>query len=326
MTQQIEVELVQSRSSLEPRTKPRLTKTLIELWLDPKPSERTRHEYQADLEIFQHFVGFDSVESLAKEFREKGRIYARELIVSWRSTMLNEGLSPATCNRRVSAVLSFVDCLDQLGIVDWDLKIKGLKTIPYRDCTGISVEDFDKIMSAASGDSSKAVRDRTLLGLLWLGLRREEIVQLSYPADVDLASNTILILGKGRLQKERRKLSNKAANVLKLYLDRRGHQAGPLFYNAARNAEPYARLTGSGLNRMVKSRGLQAGIDGVHCHSFRHGVATEGSAMKQIDINELRLFMRHSSLNTTQIYIDRRETLTGKVENLIANATKGSWT
>jgi integrase/recombinase XerC len=58
--------------------------------------------------------------------------------------------------------------------------IKGEKVQRYRDTTGISPEDFKRVLSVPDRDTLQGKRDYALLRLLWgNALRRNEISQLN---------------------------------------------------------------------------------------------------------------------------------------------------
>ena len=144
------------------------------------------------------------------------------------------------------------------------------------------------MLSALEGDGPLALRNRTLVELVYsAGLRSREAVDLDV-ADVDFEQEAVRVRGKGG--KERVvPLGEEAAWWVARYLrDARPKLAnggGALFLSARGR-----RLDTSTLRRLVP-----------HPHRLRHAFAThllEGGA----DLRVIQELLGHSSLSTTQVY------------------------
>lgn len=118
-----------------------------------------------------------------------------------------------------------------------------------------------------------SIRDVALLRLLLTGVRRAELVSLA-PSDIDLPARLVHVQGKGDASGPRFRdvpFGNKTAEAVDDYLElRERHRLAwmPQLWVGHRGP-----LTGRGLHMIVKKRGEQAGIAGLHPHMFRHTAA-----------------------------------------------------
>jgi integrase/recombinase XerD len=119
-----------------------------------------------------------------------------------------------------------------------------------------------------------SVRDHALLRLLYLGLRREEVLGLR-EADIDLRKGEVRVVGKGDAEGDRTRyvtFGKRTAEALDDYLafrERHPLASRPELWIGKRGA-----LTGRGIHAIVAKRGRQAGIVGLYPHKFRHTAAS----------------------------------------------------
>ena len=146
------------------------------------------------------------------------------------------------------------------------------------------------------------LRDRTFLELLFAsGARISEAAGLK-TGDVDFASATVRLFGKG--SKERIvPLYRLALELVARYLE----QARPRLVGECRTDALFVSARGramsaDSLRKAFKKRAAQAGLDpALHPHDLRHAFATdlvEGGA----DLRSVQEMLGHASLSTTQIY------------------------
>src|SRR5215211_8777737 len=107
--------------------------------------------------------------------------------------------------------------------------------------------------------------------LLDTGARRAEMVELKL-ADVDLELDVLLVLGKGRRERTL-PFGRRAGQALDRYLRARGrHKYAHLpWLWLGQNG----RLADTGLRMMMRRRGSQVGLPGLHPHQVRHTFAHE---------------------------------------------------
>src|SRR3954465_13259750 len=180
---------------------------LVDIFLAGR-NPKTLAAYQADLEDFRHFMETRSVSAptvgKAVEALLGGMgILAGLQIDHYKSEMRERGLPVATINRRLGMLRLLVKLANRLGLGLCTVWGRNVPVQPYRDTDGPGRDGFRAMLDAAGAQPGpKGLRDVALLPLLHdLGLRRSEAVRLD-SEDVDLPGNRILILGRGRSQKE----------------------------------------------------------------------------------------------------------------------------
>ena len=118
------------------------------------------------------------------------------------------------------------------------------------------------------------LRDEAIVRMLYnTGARLSEVADLRV-YDVNMDTDTVHYRGKG--SKERRvRFGPRAGRSLGRYLRARNRHTGfslPSMWLAERGGRP---LSANGVKIMLRRRGLQAGVDGVHAHRWRHNYAHE---------------------------------------------------
>jgi integrase/recombinase XerD len=168
----------------------------------------------------------------------------------------------------------------------------------------LALGDVLAILEAAGSPGTVlALRDRALLEMLYgAGARISEVVGLDVD-DVDLATGTVLLRGKG--SKERIvPFGSYAGEAVRAYLTRArpelvaaGKGIPALFLNARGG-----RLSRQSAWTVIVRSAERAGVDAeVSPHTMRHSFAThllEGGA----DIRVVQELLGHASVTTTEIY------------------------
>lgn len=163
--------------------------------------------------------------------------------------------------------------------------------IPYSDI------DIDNLRCACSTE-----RDRAMIELLLSsGLRVSELRALNI-SDIDFKTQTVTVHhGKGDKSRVTG-MSNLAAEHLNNYLQTRKDTNPILFINRFGD-----RLESNGIRFILNNIGSVAKVDNVHPHRFRRTFAT-GLANRGMDVQEIKLLLGHSDLNTTLTYVHTNKT------------------
>jgi len=298
----------------EPRAPARIdepgVEELIEQFLSHL-SKNTRRAYDADLRDFAAFLGKAGPVEAMDHLIKGGFGRANWIVRDYLTDMAQRELSPATCNRRLSAIRSALKLGRRLELLTWTLDVDSLKVRPYRDTTGPQEEAYRAMLEVADA------RDTAMLRLLHdLALRRGELVELDL-ADVDLRKRKLSILGKGRLERETLTIPEATADALKAWIRERGKEPGPLFTSRARPAKG-KRLTGDGLGGIVGRLGREAGVGKVRPHGLRHTGITTALERTNGNISKVARYSRHASIETVRRYDDNRRDVAGEVAELVS--------
>jgi integrase/recombinase XerC len=142
--------------------------------------------------------------------------------------------------------------------------------IPEQPIPIVPTDGLRRLLSACAGKDFEARRDTAIIMLLLdTGARRAELADLTL-AHVDLNLDVLLVLGKGRRERAL-PFGHKAGEALERYLRvraRHKHAELPWLWIGLRG-----RLTAYGVVMMLRRRGRQAGLPGLHPHQFRHTFA-----------------------------------------------------
>ena len=262
-------------------------------------SPNTVAAYRNDLGQLAEFVGARAPDS---ETRGWSAVDAH-MIASYLLELHSRGYSDTTRARKVASAKSLFAFLIEEGVVDTDpmenvSSPKLGRSLPDT----LTVDEVDALLSAPTGDSPAADRDRAMLELLYAsGIRVGELVSLNLD-DISLDQGAIRCFGKG--SKERMvPIHDRAADVLRAYLGRgrpalaKAQSGAALFLNSRGK-----RLSRQGFWLVLKGWAEQSGIrKRVTPHTLRHSFATHllrGGA----PLRHVQELLGHASITTTQVY------------------------
>jgi site-specific recombinase XerD len=257
-------------------------------------ARRTRESYAEDLKPLLAQIGQAPIPTLTDGV-------VRSFLIT------QESFAPATYNRRLAALRSFIGFLQDRGWITEAL-LEGVE----RKSEGTSVAralDAQKVESALRGIENP--RDRALFWLIYdRGLRCQEALAIDID-DLSWSDRSILRHGKGGRSREMF-FSRTVGTLLDKYLATRGYPtAGPLFvtHRKARlprradlTADGYARLSYRQADTLWK--GYTPDWD---LHQLRHTAISVRAAHGYTEV-DLKRFSGHISLRSLERYIaDNRE-------------------
>ena len=229
----------------------------------------------------------------------------------------------------MAAIKSLTTIGRKIGVCNYTLEdIKGEKTKPYRDTTGVEKEAFAKVLAIAEQAKNaktkrsrlKGIRDYALLRLLWgNALRRGELHQANI-SDFDAAAKTLFIIGKGEDgEKQIVSLPHQSGIAISEWLTARGETNldAPLFI-AIDNANYGGRLTGNGIYTIVDRLCKKAKIPKkMSPHRIRHSAITAALDATDGNIRKVQKLSRHKNINTVMTYDDNRSNHQEEVSQIL---------
>ncbi|HZY44510.1 MAG TPA: tyrosine-type recombinase/integrase [Anaerolineae bacterium] len=232
--------------------------------------------------------------------------HLRTMNVSKRGGGEAKPAAASTIARKVAALKSFFGYLVKANLASIDASISlEAPRVAKRSPKTLSNEDMARLLAApGTGNSPKALRDRSLLELLYAtGMRVSELVSLQID-DLDLSARSVRV-HSGESNKERQvPFDEHTAQALGVYLDR-GRPA--LLKEAGDRAALFLnqrgqKLTRQGMWLIIKEYAARAGIAYVTPHVLRHSFAAHMLESNRASLSEIQHFLGHANISTTQIY------------------------
>lgn len=251
-------------------------------------SPATRRAYASDLGQFLRWLEETTYAPSAARVE-------RSDISDFLAHLGRNGVSGVSRARKLAAIREFFrflvahDALSKSPAegIDTPKKEKGVRTY-------LRPDEYTRMLSLAGGSA----RDYAILQVfLQTGVRVSELCNLRL-TDVDLAGRVLRVVGKGMVTREI-ELEKKGVAALKNWLAQRPASVyDHLFLN--RDGEP---LGERGVRKLVTKYRVQAGITKrASCHSLRHTFASY-KAQRGVSPFQLKEWLGHANLNTTQIYV-----------------------
>ncbi len=274
-------------------------------WLESRRADNTRRAYLQAVEDFTSFSGVKLRDAVRADFLE------------WRNEMRARGLKPATVSSRLGALNSFYEYANK----EFTVKVNG-ESVPlidenpvhlrsirprvktYANSRALTVAEVKKILSQPKREQVLGMRDFALLaGYLILGRRNTEW-RLARSMDFEMRDGGIFFRwsGKGKTD-ELLNVPVELWRILQHYIQQSGGRGIEefIFLDKGLNHP----LSDKRVGDIVKRYARKAGIEGnIRVHDLRHTAAMlrrEAGA----DVEEIREFLGHSSLVTTQVYLHR---------------------
>lgn len=269
---------------------------IAHLSLEKKYSPHTVKAYRRDLEEFSAFFS-NAHEGIHIAEANYGEI--REWIVS----LVEQGISNRSVNRKVTSLKSFYKFLLKTGTVESNplSRHKALKTPKKVEVPFSRSEMTELLQSIPFEDDFEGIRDRLIIELFYTtGIRRSELINLRL-SDLDLAGLTIKVLGK-RNKERIIPLLPGMVGLIEEYLSLRTSlpdaEKTQAFFLTPSGNKIYDTLVYRIINgyfSMVSSKVKKSP------HILRHTFATH-MLNQGADLNSVKELLGHSSLASTQVY------------------------
>lgn len=266
------------------------------LALEKKYSAHTVMAYENDLLFFRQYL----VGAYATDQLETAQY---SMIRSWIVSLVDDGISTTTINRKISSLKAFYKFLLKTGQLEVSplLKHKALKT-PKKVQIPFSENELDLVLNQLRyPDGFEGVRDKLIIDLFYTtGIRRAELIGLQVK-NVDLGSGVIKVLGK-RNKERIIPLLPIIVKEIGVYLKERAD-----LEVIVDEGYFFLMLKGVKLNESFVYRLINSYFSNVSekvkksPHVLRHTFATH-LLNKGADLNSVKELLGHSSLASTQVY------------------------
>jgi integrase/recombinase XerD len=219
----------------------------------------------------------------------------------------------ATRNQRLAAIRSLAHYIGQNSPehLQWcgQIRVVPFKKSPRSTITYLEKPEMDALLAAARGPSPQQQRDYALLLFLYnTGARADEAAQVTID-DLELAHvpkrghSSVMIRGKGNKLRRCPLWPQTVSEIVSLT---QGRVPGEhVFLN--RRGQPITRF---GIHTLVERYVQKASVKSpslktkrISPHSLRHTAATH-LLRAGVDINTIRAWLGHVSINTTNIYAE----------------------
>ncbi len=264
------------------------------LQTEKRSSAHTILAYQKDLETFRDFLNgqFDVPSPEDAD---------TDMIRSWVAGLMDQKLSAASINRKISSLKAYYKFLMQSGRIR-NNPARNIHSLRKGKPLPVYV-DRDKMDSLlynlVPGERFADVRDRLVVLLLYAtGMRLSELVTLKV-SDIDFTGNRLKVTGK-RNKERIIPFSEKTAAEMNTYLNLKKEtfaQAGDELIVTNRGSRAYPRM----IYRIVH-RALEGYTTGRRSpHVLRHTFATH-MLDRGASLNAIKELLGHADLSATQIY------------------------
>lgn len=249
----------------------------------------------------------DSLELFARWLEETDQVVPPEditttMLRTW-LVELTETRSASTARTRWNGLRSFFAWAHEEEEIPANpmLPVKA-PALPEKVVEFLTVDQLRDVIAACEGPLFVDRRDQALI-LLYAdtGARLSEVAVADL-ADLDLRGRTLKIMGKGRRERVL-PFGARTARALDRYLRIRGRQPyaeGRWLWLSGKDGRG---MSANAVHQMLKRRGRQAGVPGLHAHMFRHGFAdawlraggTEGDLMELAGWRSRQMVTRYAA-------------------------------
>lgn len=274
-----------------------ITQHLDYLRFERRMSPNTVIAYQGDLEQFAQYAeqAFQISDLLAVD---------ADVIRTWILTMMEEGITTRSINRKICCLKSFFNYHLKVGHITENVMRqvvapKVSKRLPHF----VEKNDMEKLFSSDLFEENfEGCRDRAIMELFYAtGMRLSELLNIKL-SDIDFYEQNVKVLGK-RNKERIIPISNVAKSALEKYFSVYEEQFGEMNKNCCifvtdKNKKMYPKAI---YNIVRKYLDCVTTIDKRSPHVLRHTFATH-LLNNGADINAIKEILGHSSLAATQVY------------------------
>lgn len=266
------------------------------LQLEKNYSPHTVNAYLNDIVFFQKFLQKEFEQDILQEVN-----YSQ--IRSWIISLVDDGISNTSVNRKVASLKSFYKFLLKTKQIQVSplLKHKALKT-PKNLQIPFSEKELDTVLNHIEyAEGFEGTRDKLIIDLLYAtGIRRTELIHLKV-SNVNSSTNTLKVLGKRNKERILPILPIISQQIISYFSERSNLEQikdEDYFFLTIKGVKMSDSLVYRLINdyfSMVSEKVKKSP------HILRHTFATH-LLNNGADINSVKELLGHSSLASTQVY------------------------
>lgn len=254
----------------------------------------TIEAYRCDLLLFEKYL--HKIYDI-----DDDRQVSHVMIRSWLASLIENGFSPRTVNRKLSSLKTYFKYLLKIGLIETSpVRFSSSLKTPDRLPSFATKKEMEKALFFEGQETFSKIRDIIVLETFYTtGIRLAEIENLMVD-DIDFYSKTLKVTGKRNKQRII-PVSEVYLRRISQYLSLREKtvQVGVMEFIINDKGEKASR---NFISKIVKEYLTLAGVTGARSpHVLRHTFATlmlnEGA-----DLNAIKELLGHSSLASTQVY------------------------
>lgn len=267
---------------------------------EKRNSEHTLKAYNTDLHEYFEYIqqSYGDIELKA---------HSHQIMRSWLSHLLAQGLQAKTVSRKMSSLKSFFKyCLQNAYISNNPTsKLKPLK-IPQRLPVFVQEKEIQNLFTEPEFENNYfGIRDYTILNVLYnTGIRVSELVNLKVQ-DIDTGNRSLKVWGK-RNKERIIPVNIYMVSILKTYLQEREqfqnkvktNVNGNWLFLTVQGKKTYPKLIYDIVKKYLEQVST---IDKKSPHVLRHSFATH-LLSHGADLNAIKELLGHSNLAATQVY------------------------
>ncbi len=270
--------------------------------LEKSLSKKTIFNFEHHFRHFYEWSGDIDVKELNHDLIIK---YKKFLRTNPNCYFKDRPIKESTISEKMKVIRRLLQFLTKRGykVLDPDEVPKGQKA--ENRITFFTIDEFNKMVETVDLKSSEGLRDRAILEMLFsTGMRLEELYNLN--RNIDFEEREFAVKGKfGKIRTVY--LNDRAKYWVTEYLKTRVDNYPALFiYSRKRNDWSEINEGRSGkrsIQEVVKKYAKLAGLGSdISAHTFRHSFATT-LIKKGVDIRAVQMFLGHSDLKSTAIYL-----------------------
>lgn len=275
-------------------------------------SADTAGTYQRGMEKFTGWLGDRTPDS--------------DTILEWMADLKSQGSKPGAVNAWLGGVRSFFRWASARAYIPFNptAGIRGAKrtgTSKRHQRESLTDTEVKRLLAQPDRSTPDGVRDYALLAVqLYTAARGIELHRADL-ADLQTQGGRLVLMVQGKGQDDKADpliLTAEAETAVREWIRVRGDQPGALFISLSDRSKGQ-RLSRSATREIVKGYFKQAGIVGnKSTHSLRHTAITKALRAGVSITRVSKQLARHSSIDTTMIYVHEADRMSDPVEDHIS--------